>query len=251
VGTVAKRLRAADDFIYHIYIHMNDVDQFVIFSGLKLQQFVSSVDPLRNLLLLKNTYDEGMFNNHTQHDYVVPEDIKQFVKKANNATELCWIDFAYERQLNDLTAREQAELLYIAHKREPISVPFFQKLQNRYVYIASTGEKVTKIYFKHLSDADMLIANVFNQIIRERENVTTLFRRRNKGSAPSITPEFLKAYRSYAKEGALFSLAKSDKTKATYEIEVRNLAHYNFPDEIWDDLKLIMKDQADDVIHIT
>ncbi|WP_108306944.1 hypothetical protein [Metalysinibacillus jejuensis] len=248
---MAKKLRANDDFIYHIYIHMNDVDQFVIFSGLKLQQFVASVDPLRNLLLLKATYEDGMFNNHTQHDYIVPEDIKKFVKKANNSAELCWLDFAYERQLNDLTAREQAELLYIAHKREPISVPFFQKLQNRYVYIASTGEKVTKIYFKHLSDADMLITNVFNQLIRERENTTSFFRRRTKDAVPSITPEFLKAYRSYAKEGALFSLAKAEKAKSAYEIEVRNLAHYNFPDEIWDDLKQILKEEADDLIHIT
>lgn len=41
---VAKKLKSAEDFMYHIYVHMNDVDKFVIFSGLKLSQFVASLD---------------------------------------------------------------------------------------------------------------------------------------------------------------------------------------------------------------
>ena len=31
---------------------------------------------------------------------------------------------------------------------------------------------MTKIYFRHLSDSDLLVANVFNSLIREKERST-------------------------------------------------------------------------------
>lgn len=40
---LAKKMRAADDFLHHLYVHMNEINQFVIFSGLTFQEFVSSV----------------------------------------------------------------------------------------------------------------------------------------------------------------------------------------------------------------
>lgn len=51
--------------------------------------------------------------------------------------DLCWIDFCDERKLNLLTPQEQAELLYIGHKKEPIRSPFYHQLQNKYVYLSS------------------------------------------------------------------------------------------------------------------
>lgn len=245
---MSKKQKTMDDFLYHIYIHMNEVDQFVVFSGLKLQQFLSAVDPVQNVLLLKHSYTDGLFNRHTQLDYVSTEELPHFLKKANNTAELCWIDFVNERQLNQLTPKEQAELLYLSHKREPVQSPFSTKLQNRYVYCSSGEEKMTKIYFRKLSDSEVLTANVFNQLIKEKESTSSFFRRKTKGQIPAITPEFLKAYRSFAKEGALFSLTRAEKSN--YEIEVRNLSHYHFPDEIWDDLKLILKERQDEIIPI-
>lgn len=245
------KLKSSDDFMYHIYIHMNDVDQFVIFSGLKFEQFITSVDPLRNLLLLKHNYQDGYFNMHTHLDFVVHDELRHFIRKVSDTKDLCWIDFADERKLNELSPREQADILYLSHKQEPVNSPFFHNLQNRYVYCASAKNKMTKIYFRHLSDADMLIANVFNALIKDKEKNVGFFRRRVKGSAPSITPEFLRAYRSYAKDGALFSLYKAEKTKSAYEIEVRNVAEYHFLDEFWDELTEVLKEPADEIIHIT
>ncbi len=247
---VAKKLKSAEDFMYHIYVHMNDVDKFVIFSGLKFSQFVAALEPLHHLLLLKHSYEDGSFNMHTQFDYIPKEAVAQFVKKATESKELCWIDFMDEKRLDQLTPMEQGELLYISHKKEPITSPFFNKLQNQFVYYSSDLEKMTKIYFRHLSDFDLLIANVLNSLIREKERSTGFWRRKVKSSIPSISPEFLRAYRSLTKDGALLSLCRIEKPKVAYGIEIRNLSKYPFPDEVWDDLNTILKNEHDELIYI-
>ncbi|MEG0259656.1 MAG: hypothetical protein RR595_01380 [Lysinibacillus sp.] len=247
---MAKKLKSAEDFMYHIYVHMNDVDKFVIFSGLKFQQFVASVDPLHHLLLLKHSYEDGFYNMHTQFEFIQDEEIQKFVKKSSESKELCWVDFMDEKRLNQLTPVEQAELLYISHKKEPITSPFFNKLQNRFVYYSSEIEKVTKIYFRHLSDYDLLVSNVFNSLLKEKERSTGFWRRKVKSEIPAITPEMLRAYRSFAKDGALLSLYRVEKPKPAYGIEIRNLSDISFPDEVWDDLNTILKTEHDELIHI-
>ncbi len=155
-----------------------------------------------------------------------------------------------EKRLDQLTPMEQGELLYISHKKEPITSPFFNKLQNRFVYYSSDLEKMTKIYFRHLSDSDLLLANVLNSLIREKERSTGFWRRKVKSSIPSISPEFLRAYRSFTKDGALLSLYRIEKPKVAYGIEIRNLSEYSFPDEVWDDLNTILKNEHDELIYI-
>ena len=71
-----------------------------------------------------------------------------------------------------------------------------------------------------------------------------------KSSIPSISPEFLRAYRSFAKDGALLSLYRIEKPKLAYGIEIRNLSEYSFPDEVWDDLTTILKNEHDELIYI-
>ena len=242
-------MRAAEDYMHHLYIHMNDVDHFVIFSGLKLKQFLSSVEPLRNLLLLKHTYEDGSFNMHTQFDFISTEDMPSF-KKIDVKGDLCWVDFTHEKQLNQLTPMEQAELLYLGHKHEPLSSPFFDKLQNRYVYYVSPNDKMTKVYFRYLADTEQLMSNVFNAMIKEREGNGGFWRRKSKKSVPMIDTAVLRACRSFLKEGALLSLYKLDKPNSTYGIEIRALVEYDFPDEVWDDLNELLKRGYDEFILI-
>lgn len=249
---MSKKQRGAEDFMHHLYVHMNDVNHFVFFSGLSLKQFVSSVDPLQNVLLLKHGYDDGSFNMHTQFEFVSSEDISKFIKKMDDTKEdLCWIDFVDERYLNQLTPMEQAELLYLGHKKEPLGSPFFTKLQNRYAYYSSENEKLTKIYFRYLEDSEVLISNLFNQMIKEKEGNGSFWRRKSKNALPVLDPLFLKAYRSFAKDGALYSLYKMEKSNNSYGLEIRLLSDYDYPDEVWDDLDVILKQNYDELIKIT
>ncbi len=86
-------------------------------------------------------------------------------------------------------------------------------------------------------------------MIREKEGNSRLFRKRANATIPMLDPDFLKAYRPYAKDGALMSLNKLEKPKR-FEIEVRTLADYDFPEEVWDDLDVILNQSYDDLIKI-
>ncbi|MGE7666312.1 hypothetical protein ACQKMN_11385 [Ureibacillus composti] len=249
---MSKKKRNADDYMHHLYIHMNDVDHFVIFSGLSLKQFINSVNSLPNLLLIKHGYEDGSFNMHTQFDFITNEDLNGFSKKmADYTNEICWVDFEEEKYLNQLSPIEQAELLYIGHKKESIGSPFFSKLQNRYVYYSSENQKVTKIYFRFLEDSEILVSNLYNKMIKEKEGNGSFWRRKSKEKVPSLDPAFLKAYRPFAKDGALLSLYKMEKPNNYYGVEIRTLVDYDYPDEVWDDLDEILKQKYDELIKIT
>jgi hypothetical protein len=249
---VAKRIKAAEDFMHHLYIHMNDVEHFVVYSGLSLKQFLTSVESVKNVLLLKHDYDDGSFNMHTQFDFVSSEDTRDFIKKESDLKhDLCWVDFTSEKNVNALTPLEQAELLYFSHKREPLATPFFSKLQNRYAYYSSVSDKMTKVYYRFIGDSEILISNLFNQMIKEKEGAGSFWRRKSKNSSPMIDPSTLRLYRPFVKEGALLSLYKLDKPNGHYGIEIRTLSDYDFPDEVWDDLNEILKLGYDELIQIS
>ncbi|WP_312754959.1 MULTISPECIES: hypothetical protein [Rummeliibacillus] len=247
---LAKKMRTADDFLHHLYVHMNELNQFVIFSGLTFREFVSSVGPLQNILLLKNEYEDGSFNMHTQLEFVEAKGIPKFVKRVMDSKgDLCWIDFSDERKLNLLTPQEQAELLYIGHKKEPIRSPFYHQLQNKYVYLSSEEGRFSKIYFRDLEDVAKLVAQLFNNIIQEKERATTFWRRKASSFTPMFTKEMMRNFREDAKDGVLFSMYKIEKPKIAYVMELRSISDDDFPDEIWDDLNSILKKKPDKILE--
>lgn len=248
---MAKKMKAADDFIHHLYIHMNDVDHFVVFSGLTCKQFFLCAEPVKNVLLLKSSFNDGSYNMHTQHDFVSTEDMPHFIKKlTDNQSELCWLDFNSEKNVNQLSAQEQAELLYFGHKREPLETPFFHKLQNRYAFFSNPTDKTMKVYFRFLGDVEQVTANLFNSIIKDKADTVSFWRRKSRSSLANLDPIVLRSIRHYIKEGALLSLFKMEKT-GQFGIEIRTLSNYNFPDEVWDDLKEILNHNYDELIQIS
>lgn len=249
---MAKKLKSADDYMYHLFLHMNDVDYFVLFNGLSTKQFLESIDQPSNLLLLKHNFDEGSFNIHTQFDFIEVPELPSFLKKVEEkGNDLCFIDFKDERYVSQLTPLEQAELLYFAHKCEPLGNPFSAKLQNRLLYYYSFSRNETKVYFRFLADCEIIVANLMNKMIQEKEVGGSFWRRRSKGKSPKIDPLTLKALRPLIKEGALVSLYKLDKPSSTYGIEIRILSDVNFSEEVWSDLEEIIKQGYDGHILIS
>lgn len=248
---MAKKTRNVDDYLHHLFIHMNDVNQFVIFSGFSLKQFFGAASPLKNILLLKHDYKDALFNMHTQLEYIPNDEFHNFIKKMEDTKQdLCWIDFADEKYVNLLTPMEQAELLYLGHKKEPVKSPFFVKLQNKYVYCSSSNDKSVKIYFRILEDSELLISSIINNIIKEKEGNGGFWRRKSKDTIPTIDVATLQTYRNHFKEGALISLYKMEKPDNHIGIEIRTLYDYDYPDEVWDDLKVILKNEYDELIKL-
>jgi len=247
---MVKKARDSEDFLHHIYIHMNEADQFVIFSGLTMQQFVHCAGPLQNLLLLKHEYEDSSFNMHTQLEFVPDEEVLSFSKEfMDKPTDLRWIDFADERRLNMLTPQEQAELLYIGHKKEPLRSPFYYQLDNRFVYLSNEEESMTKIYFRELNDSLQLVVNILNQVVKDKERGTAFWRRKQKEVYPELKMEQLGSFKPMLKEGVLLSLYKLEKANESYDLEIRSLPDTVFPDEIWDELTALMKQAPDETIR--
>lgn len=245
-------MRNADDFIKHLYVHLNELNQFVIFSGLNFHEFVSSVDQLENLLLLKNGVenDEGSFNMHTRLAFVEESELAKFAKlMSDKKGDLCWIDFSDEKKLNLLTPQEQAELLYIGHKSEPIRTPFYHQLQNRFVYLEKKDDKMTKVYFRELNDVNELVMKYFNNIIQAKERAASFWRRKPASSILKFNFKNYEEVRENFTDGVLLSVYRIEKPKITYVLEMRNVPEINFPEEIWDDLNSILKQHPDVIIE--
>lgn len=249
---LAKKMRNADDYMKHIYVHMNEINQFAVFSGLSFQEFVSSVGQLDHLLLVKPTSsnEECSFNMHTRLAFVEKQDLLKYAKQIQDKKDdLCWIDFSDEKKLNLLTPQEQAELLYVGHKKEPLRTPFYHQLQNRYVYLESKDQKLTKIYVRELTDVYELVINVFNNLIQMKERAVSFWRRRPASLNLQFSKDTYKHFYEELQDGALISIYRIEKPQVAYVLEIRNVSEVSFPDEIWDDLNSILKKEADTVFQ--
>ncbi|MEI4770718.1 hypothetical protein WAX74_13910 [Psychrobacillus sp. FJAT-51614] len=245
---MAKKEKEIEEYLTHLYVHVNEIEHFALFSGLSVQQFIKNFSDLSALLLLKHQYEDASFNMHTQLEFVVKEQYNHFLKDyAERPSVLCLLDFSDERKLNMLSPQEQAELLYIAHKKEAFRLPFYHHLQNRFVYLSDEGQQITKIYFRDIEDINKLIASVFNQYIHEKMKSTAFWRKKNNVILPELSIEKVDAYADYYEDGVLMSLFKLDKTN--YGIEIRSLPENIFPDEVLGDLKDHLDKPADLLIQ--
>lgn len=245
-----KEVRDMDEYLTHLYVHVNEVEHFALFSGITVQHFIRNFYDLSALLLLKHRYDDASFNMHTQLEFIVPEQYNHFIKDFIEGPpfELCFMDFEDERKLNMLSPQEQAELLYIAHKKEAIRSPFYHHLQNRFVYLSDEGEKITKIYFRDMEDFNHLVANVFTQLIGEKSKSTAFWRKKNNIVLPRLSAEKVTEQNELFEDGVLMSLFKTDKSN--YGIEIRILPENIFPDEVLEDIKLHLAKPADVLIEV-
>lgn len=234
---MVKKVKAAEHYIQHLYIYLNDADQFALFSGLTFAQFMDAIRMPKNLLLLKHSYDDASYNMHTQMEFASQEEYPELRKsRAVKKGEFGWIDFRSEKQLNSLSPQEQAELLYIGHKKEAVRSPFYSTLLNEFVYLSSEDEQTAKIYFRNLERLSELVGNYFIQLIRREDNGQNFWRRKTKDMIPELPEEILKSMKELYREGILISLVDPEKTKNTIELHIRQVEEISFMDDFWSDI---------------
>lgn len=249
---MSKKAKAVDKYMFHLYVHMNEVDHFVVFNGVSIKQLLESTELQPYLLLLKHIYEDGEFNSHTHFEYIASSDLPALIKSYDGKRkDLCLVDFLEEHALNELSPQEQAQLLYFAHKREPLNNPFSSKMQNRFLYYHSADQNETKMYFRFLADCEIIVANIFNRLIEAKEGIGSFWRKRAKRNFPKLDPVTLRAYRNYAKEGVLVSLYKLEKPNSTYGVEIRTASEINYSDDIWSELEEILTKGYDEHILIS
>ncbi|AQQ52131.1 hypothetical protein [Planococcus lenghuensis] len=243
---MVKKTLKAEDYLQHLYVYVNESERFALFSGLTFRQFTSAVRMPENLLLLKHGFEDAAFNMHTRLEFVPYEDYGRLQKSvAAVQHELCWIDFVSEKGVQQLSPAEQAELLYIGHKKEAIRPPFYAALQNEFVYLAAEDGQTVKIYFRNLSRISELIGSLFIQLIRKEENGQSFFRRKPKDLIPDMPADILVAISNQLKDGVLLSLANPEKTKNVIELHVRQAEEISFLDEFGAEISEIVQQQPD------
>lgn len=234
---MVKKANNAEHYVQHLYIYLNDADQFALFSGLTFAQFMDAMKMPKNLLLLKHTYEDASYNMHTQLEFASQEEFPELRKSRTvKKGEFGWIDFRSEKQLNSLSPQEQAELLYIGHKKEAVRSPFYSTLLNEFVYLSSEDEQTTKIYFRNLGRLNELVGNYFIQLIRREDTGQNFWRRKAKDMIPELPEEILISMKDLYREGILISLADPEKTKNTIELHIRQVEEIAFMDDFWSDI---------------
>lgn len=234
---MVKKVNNTEHYVQHLYIYLNDADQFALFSGLTFAQFMDAMKMPKNLLLLKHSFEDASYNMHTQLEFASQEEFPELRKsRTAKEEEFCWIDFRSEKQVNSLTAQEQAELLYIGHKKEPMRPPFYSTLLNEFVYLSSGDEQTTKIYFRNMERLNELVGNFFIQLIRRQDHGQNFWRRKVKDMVPELPADVLKSMKDLYREGILISLADPEKTKNTIELHIRQIEEISFMDDFWSDI---------------
>lgn len=226
-----------------IYVHVNKNSQYTISCGIEFHEFVQSVSkPLNHLLLLKHQFEDGEFNMHTQFDYVPNDKIENLVNAdVTSFSEFCWVDFKEVEGLNVLTGEEIAELLYLAHIRHHLKMPFYNRLGNRYAYLSYSDGLFNKTYYRNIEDFYEILGNVLSLKMEHLKIEKNLFGVKKKRSYPAVEQEVLTLLSEEFRDGAVISLKGILQTRSHIEIPIWVLGDFSSVDDLQDEYRKAAK----------
>lgn len=180
---------------YPCHININEAEGYVFTTGMEFKTFISAVpDKIEGFLLLKGSPLNAQFDRHTYWEYVSQEELEAFLQEdVYNYGDFCWVDFADERKLKNLTDENIAELLFATHLKRPLNTVFVDALSNSYLYLCHDDDYWVKVYMKNVRNYKFVI----EQKIRE------IFMGRKKSLSP-IPQDMLDELYNYFIGGAVF-----------------------------------------------
>ena len=224
-----------------VYVHLNQNDQYVLSYGIEFSEFAAAFSgSLNHLLLLKHRFDDGDFNMHTLLDYC-PEDRinKLALEDIYGYGDFCWIDFVEEEGLNELTGHEIAEVLYLGHQKQHLKLPFYNKLGNRFVYLAHDDGFFNKIYYRSFKDFFHLLSHALSSKLGELKLEKSLLGLRKKRLYPPINKEILLSLTPFIKEGICISLRDVDHQRNRLEIPIWVIGDFASMDDMYEEYEQI------------
>lgn len=205
-----------------IYVHLNQPAQYVMSCGIEFNEFTAAFSGFANhLLLLKHRFEDGDFNRHTRFEYVAKDKIGKLAREdVQSYGDFCWVDFAEEEGLNELDGQEIAELLYLGHLKHHLKMPFYNQLENRFVYLANDDGWSNKTYYRNLMDFFLMLGYVIPLKLGDIKLEKTFFGIKKKRSYPIINKDLLVSLAPYMKEGICISIRDADLQKGRVEIPI-------------------------------
>ncbi|PAQ14778.1 hypothetical protein CD798_09370 [Bacillaceae bacterium SAOS 7] len=230
-----------------IYVHLNTSHQYTISYGIDFIEFARSLPrELNHLLLLKHRFDGADFNMHSRFDFVETEDVSKLLKEPiAEYGDFCWMDFEEMDGLNELEGQEIAELLYLSHCKHHLRVPFYSKLDNRYVYLSHDDEWFNKTYYRNMSDFYFMLGRAISLKLGHFRSERSFFTLRKGTPFPPIPKEMIASFGDKMKEGMVISLAKTIQSRTRIDIPVWVVGDYINMDEMFDDYKVNFRNEPD------
>ncbi|WBW96678.1 hypothetical protein [Oceanirhabdus sp. W0125-5] len=155
-----------------IYINYNICNKEVVSYGIEFKEFILALKEKPNyLLVIEGNYWGSGFDFNTRCQYSDKADLNEFIEEnVYSYGDFCWVDFEDEENLNKLKPIEVAELLYLGKLGKPINKPLFEKLSNRFVYLAHDDGWYNHTYYRNEEDYKDIIYGVINSKIKRLYN---------------------------------------------------------------------------------
>jgi len=136
------------------YIKIDRQNGFVFASGISFNEFYNGIElKPPNLLLLEGYTLESILNKNLFLEHISSEKIEEFSKSnVYDLGNFCCMDFPEPIALSNVSNDELAEMLYFAHKGEPLKSFHINGLQNRFAYISHDDNWWAKVYMKNVED---------------------------------------------------------------------------------------------------
>ena len=233
-----------------LYMHMQASERFVLFNGLDFREFMYSVPyPLNSLLLLKHRFDGGEYNLNVMLDSVPSEEIPRLIKEDVRAYgDFCWVDFEESAGLDELEARELAELLYLGHTKNHLHSPFYRKLNNQFAYLAQDDGWFNKIYFRSLSAYYKILGRLIPLKMEHFKLERSWLGVKKKKELTPVPVEVIKELAPILAEGMVISFSHAKITRTKIEIPIWVVGDYLNMDEMYDDFSGRDGDEPDGFI---
>ncbi|WP_138754482.1 hypothetical protein [Paenibacillus sinopodophylli] len=213
------------DVIYMIY---NENEQSVTSMGIEFIDFIHclTVEP-NNILLLASGYTGEDFHHGLRLEFVRKENLNDLYKENVYAYgDFCWVDFDEMISLDDLAPHEKAELLYLGHYKQPLRSPFFEKLNNKFVYLAHDDGWFNKIFYKDKNQyMDVLGRLVSNKLKPYQQNVQPLGQ------------DIVEQLALFAKDGILVDLYRMIKSRNSIEIQFNIIGKMMDFDDVYNNME--------------
>jgi hypothetical protein len=155
------------DVIYLIY---DDEQHCVTSTGIEFLEFVRAIPfALKNVLLLSSGYTGGYYHSDLRLDYVVEKSLPELFKEdVYSYGDFCWVDFENVGSLDEIKPNEKAEILFLAHYKKPLHSAFFNKLNNKFAYLAHDDGWYNKILYKREEDFIDVLRNIIPSKLKSK-----------------------------------------------------------------------------------
>ena len=211
------------------YINAFPENKEIVYYGMQLNEFLKCTPvEINKLLILEGEYFGRGFRSKTKLQVVENDEMEEFLgEDIYSYGNFAWVDFEDRDNLEKLEPIEIAELLYLGHMFKPINSPFFEKIQNRYAYLAHDDGWFCRLYCKEYSDFQEIICN---KIIN---TVSTSKRRKIYPFSKEVKEELL----NLSKDGLLIDFNNFIKYEKSIEVPIYTIGKFLDMDEMYNNLQ--------------